>query len=70
MILKDYLNLGRGYKCILGTLAAWHLDEDILKLMKQAGFTRIGIAIESGCERVLHQIIRKPLKLGNYSPAC
>ena len=44
----------------VGTLAAWHLDEDILKLMKQAGFSRIGIAIESGCDRVLHQIIRKP----------
>lgn len=52
----------------VGTLAAWHLDEDILRLMKQAGFTRIGIAIESGCERVLHQIIRKPLKLEIIPP--
>lgn len=50
------------------TLAAWHLDEDILKLMKEAGFSRIGIAIESGCERVLHQIIRKPLKLEIIPP--
>lgn len=50
------------------TLAAWHLDEDILKLMKRAGFSRIGIAIESGCERVLHQIIRKPLKLEIIPP--
>lgn len=52
----------------VGTLAAWHLDEDILKLMKRAGFSRIGIAIESGCERVLHQIIRKPLKLEIIPP--
>lgn len=50
------------------TLAAWHLDEDILKLMKRAGFTRIGIAIESGSERVLHQIIRKPLNLEIIPP--
>lgn len=50
------------------TLAAWHLDEDILKLMKQAGMSRIGIAIESGCDRVLHQIIRKPLKLEIIPP--
>lgn len=50
------------------TLAAWHLDEDILRLMKKAGFSRIGIAIESGCERVLHQIIRKPLKLEIIPP--
>lgn len=52
----------------VGTLAAWHLDEEILKLMKQAGFTRIGIAIESGCDRVLHQIVRKPLKLEIIPP--
>lgn len=52
----------------VGTLAAWHLDEDILKLMKSAGFSRIGIAIESGCDRVLHQIIRKPLKLEIIPP--
>lgn len=52
----------------VGTLAAWHLDEDILRLMKQAGFTRIGIAIESGCERVLHQIVRKPLNLEIIPP--
>ena len=49
-------------------LAAWHLDEDILKLMKQAGMTRIGIAVESGSERVLHQIIRKPLNLEIIPP--
>lgn len=52
----------------VGTLAAWHLDEDIIKLMKKAGFSRIGIAIESGNERVLHQIIRKPLKLEIIPP--
>lgn len=52
----------------VSTLAAWHLDEDILKLMKQAGITRIGIAIESGNDRVLHKIIRKPLKLEIIPP--
>ncbi len=52
----------------VSTLAAWHLDEDILKLMKQAGMSRIGIAIESGCDRVLHEIIRKPLKLEIIPP--
>lgn len=52
----------------VGTLAAWHLDEEIIQLMKKAGFTRVGIAIESGSERVLHQIIRKPLKLEIIPP--
>lgn len=62
--------IDRNYKLELrvGTLAAWHLDEDILKLMKRAGFSRIGIAIESGCDRVLHKIIRKPLKLEIIPP--
>jgi len=52
----------------VGTLAAWHLDEDIIRLMKTAGFSIIGIAIESGNERVLHKIIRKPLKLEIIPP--
>lgn len=60
----------RGYNLNLRvvTLAAWHLDEEILALMKKAGFTRIGIAIESGCDRVLHKIVRKPLKLEIIPP--
>lgn len=49
-------------------LAAWQLDEEILKLMKEAGFSRIGIAIESGSDRVLHKIIRKPLRLEIIPP--
>lgn len=43
-------------------VAAWHLDREILTLMKRAGCTRLGISIESGCDRVLHNIVRKPLK--------
>ncbi len=45
------------------TVAAWHLDREILQLMKEAGLTKFGISIESGNERVLHKIIHKPLKL-------
>lgn len=47
----------------IGNVAAWHLDRDILQLMKKAGLTRFGISIESGNERVLHEIIHKPLRL-------
>lgn len=47
----------------IGTVAAWHLDRNILQLMKRAGLTKFGISIESGSERVLHKIIHKPLKL-------
>ena len=44
-------------------VAAWHLDREILELMKMSGVTKFGISIESGNERVLHDIIHKPLDL-------
>lgn len=47
----------------IGTVAAWHLDREILELMKRAGLTKFGISIESGNERVLHKIIHKPLNI-------
>lgn len=47
----------------LSTVAAWHLDREILEIMKAAGVSKFGISIESGNERVLHKIIHKPLKL-------
>lgn len=47
----------------ISTVAAWHLDREILELMKRAGLTKFGISVESGNERVLHQIIHKPLKI-------
>ena len=47
----------------IGTVAAWHLDRNILELMKKAGLKNFGISIESGSERVLHKIIHKPLRL-------
>jgi radical SAM superfamily enzyme YgiQ (UPF0313 family) len=50
------------FKFRLMSTAAWHLKEDILDLMVKAGCYSLTISIESGCNRVLHQIIRKPLK--------
>lgn len=47
----------------IDTVAAWHLDRNILELMKKAGLKNFGISIESGSERVLHKIIHKPLRL-------
>ncbi|MDE6851603.1 MAG: radical SAM protein, partial [Lachnospiraceae bacterium] len=52
----------------IDNLAIWHLDAEILQLLKDSGCTRIGVSIESGCERVLHNIIRKPLKLEIVKP--
>ena len=39
------------------------MDEEIFKLMSESGCIMLNIAIESGNERVLKEIIHKPLKL-------
>jgi len=44
-------------------LSPWMLNEEILMKMKKAGFLRIPLAIESGNEWVLKNIINKPVKL-------
>jgi radical SAM superfamily enzyme YgiQ (UPF0313 family) len=45
------------------TVCAWHLDNELLELMKKSGCTQITISVESGSTRVLKDIIRKPLNL-------
>lgn len=46
------------------TVSAWHLNDELLELMKENGCTQITISVESGSPRALKEIIRKPLKLG------
>ncbi|MBT9141752.1 MAG: 2-hydroxyethylphosphonate methyltransferase [Syntrophomonadaceae bacterium] len=41
------------------------LDEETLELMKESGCQYIDLALESGVERVLKEIIHKPVKLDN-----
>lgn len=43
--------------------AAFLLDDELIELMRKSGCVYVDIAVESGTERVLHEIIRKPLKL-------
>ncbi|MFZ5644541.1 MAG: B12-binding domain-containing radical SAM protein [Bacillota bacterium] len=45
------------------TVSAWHLDEELLELMRNSGCTQITVSVESGSPRVLNEIINKPLKL-------
>ena len=49
-------------------VAAWHLDDELLELMKESGCYQITISVESGSQRVLSKIIHKPLKLGIVKP--
>lgn len=62
-IFNEIINRKYNIEIQITTVAAWHLDREILKLMKMAGVTKLGISIESGNERVLHNIIHKPLNL-------
>lgn len=44
-------------------LAYWDLDYELVQMMKRSGCYQITISPESGCERVLKEIIHKPAKL-------
>jgi len=44
-------------------VCAWHLNDELLRLMKESGCTQITVSVESGSSRVLNKIIRKPLNL-------
>lgn len=43
--------------------AAFLLDDELIELMRKSGCVYVDIAVESGTERVLHDVIQKPLKL-------
>lgn len=45
-----------------------YIDEELAALMRQAGVRTIFLAIESGSDHVLHNIIRKPLKSSLVGP--
>ena len=67
-IFNEIIEREYGIEIRIDNLAIWHLDKEIIGLLKRAGVTRLGVSVESGCERVLHQIIRKPLKLEIVKP--
>lgn len=44
-------------------VGVWSVDEDLLDLMKESGCLRLNFPVESGSQRVLKNIIKKPLNL-------
>jgi magnesium-protoporphyrin IX monomethyl ester (oxidative) cyclase len=51
-------------------VALWALDEEMIEAMSEAGCHFIIAAIESGNERVLKEVIKKPLKLDRVIDLC
>ena len=49
-------------------VTAWHLNDQLLNLFKESGCKQLTIAVESGSQRVLKEIIKKPLKLEIVPP--
>ena len=48
----------------------FHLDDEIVELMAKTGCRSVALAIESGSERVLKDVIRKPVKLDHVRHVC
>lgn len=67
-ILRAFIDRNYGLTWKMPNVSAWHLDEELLELMKASGCTMITVSVESGNERVLHRIIRKPCKLDIFPP--
>jgi len=59
LLIKRNLNL----KWKAAGVAIFRMDEEIFKLMAESGCQSIGVAIESGTERILKQVIKKPVNL-------
>ena len=67
--MKHAKNIFEGFKTLnlpwatpQGT-ALWRLNEELLELMAESGLYQITLAIESGVQRVLNDLIKKPLDL-------
>jgi len=49
-------------------LALWAVDDELLRLMRESGCYKLYVAVESGDEQILHNVIRKPLNLKKIKP--
>jgi anaerobic magnesium-protoporphyrin IX monomethyl ester cyclase len=67
-ILNAFLERQPGLTWKAASVSAWHLDNSLLELMKRAGCTQLTVSVESGSQRVLRDVIHKPLQLDILPP--
>ena len=66
-ILEGIKNLNL-YWCAPQGIAVWALDEELLEKMKESGCYQLTFAVESGNQKVLNEIVKKPLNLQKVKP--
>lgn len=67
-LLNAFLERRYGLTWKAASVSAWQLDDELLELMKRAGCTQLTVSVESGCQRVLREVIHKPLLLDQIPP--
>ena len=65
-LFRGFRQVGLPWATPQGT-ALWRMDEELLNLMAESGAYQVTFAIESGVQRVLKELIRKPLNLKRTS---
>ncbi len=68
-IFQGMIDRGLAFKwCMPNGAALWRLDVDLLRLMKDAGCYSLTLAFESGNQKVLSRLVKKPLNLDKVPP--
>jgi len=62
-MLRQFIKQKLGLKFIIGAFAIFALDDEMLDLMVRAGCVGINVAIESGNQRVMDDVVMKPINL-------
>jgi anaerobic magnesium-protoporphyrin IX monomethyl ester cyclase len=69
LILEGMIDRGMGLAwCVPNGIALWALSPELVRLMRRSGCYEVTLAFESGCQRVLDEIVHKPLRLDRVRP--
>lgn len=64
-VLELFIEKKLDIKFIIGAFAIFLLTDELLELMVNAGCVGVNVAIESGNDRILKQVIHKPINLND-----
>jgi len=67
-VLREAIERELGLSFIVGAFAIFAIDDEMLDLMVEAGCVGINVAIETGNQRVMNDIVLKPIKLETVPP--